>query len=149
MLSGMVILSLRISGWRRLVLQKRHKCEIRCVLDEGADIARKTGVTRTVRASWPLRRTRWRNNRYWKCTFSCAHCCRMIDEGLRPALLVATPVGFVNAAESKEKSEHFSALYHLRWDKRRNPGGGRNCQRTCGNPIQERDLEKFKYILNI
>jgi precorrin-8X/cobalt-precorrin-8 methylmutase len=26
----------------------------------------------------------------------------MIHEGLRPGLLVATPVGFVNAAESKE-----------------------------------------------
>ena len=29
--------------------------------------------------------------------------CRMIEEGLHPALLVVTPVGFVNAAESKEK----------------------------------------------
>ncbi|MDL5502868.1 MAG: precorrin-8X methylmutase, partial [Candidatus Methanoperedens sp.] len=28
--------------------------------------------------------------------------CRMIDEGICPAILVATPVGFVNAAESKE-----------------------------------------------
>ena len=28
--------------------------------------------------------------------------CRMVDDGVRPAIVVGTPVGFVNAKESKE-----------------------------------------------
>ncbi|MCK5660759.1 MAG: precorrin-8X methylmutase, partial [Methanosarcinales archaeon] len=28
--------------------------------------------------------------------------CRLVEQGIHPALIVATPVGFVNAAESKE-----------------------------------------------
>lgn len=31
---------------------------------------------------------------------------KMVQEGIEPALLVATPVGFVNAAESKEQIRH-------------------------------------------
>ncbi|NOR48412.1 MAG: precorrin-8X methylmutase, partial [Methanosarcinaceae archaeon] len=29
--------------------------------------------------------------------------CRLIEHGVRPALIVGTPVGFVNAAESKDE----------------------------------------------
>jgi precorrin-8X/cobalt-precorrin-8 methylmutase len=28
--------------------------------------------------------------------------CRLIEEGIRPSVVIGTPVGFVNAAESKE-----------------------------------------------
>jgi len=34
--------------------------------------------------------------------------CELIEEGIKPAFIVATPVGFVNAAESKEMIRHLS-----------------------------------------
>jgi len=64
----------------------------------------------------------------------------MIDEGLRPALLVATPVGFCECGRIERKSPNtFSALYHLRWDKRRTPVAVAIVN-DLWNPIQERDL---------
>jgi precorrin-8X/cobalt-precorrin-8 methylmutase len=33
--------------------------------------------------------------------------CRMVEFGIGPALVIAVPVGFVNAAESKEKVREF------------------------------------------
>ena len=36
---------------------------------------------------------------------------KMIDEGIKPALIVATPVGFVNAKESKEMLMQYDIPY--------------------------------------
>ncbi|HMB45428.1 MAG TPA: precorrin-8X methylmutase [Candidatus Methanoperedens sp.] len=86
------------------ITRRGHKCDVRCVLDEGDDIARKTGVTRTS-AGFMALETELDGAIIviGNAPSAALTVCRMIDEGLRPALLVATPVGFVNAAESKEK----------------------------------------------
>ena len=85
------------------ITKQGHKCDVRCVLDEGADIARNTGVTRTSAGFMALGKEL--NDAIiviGNAPSAALTVCRLIDEGLHPALLVATPVGFVNAAESKE-----------------------------------------------
>ncbi|VVB93623.1 Precorrin-8X methylmutase [uncultured archaeon] len=80
-----------------------HNCDIRCVLDTGSGMAEKTGMTRTAAGFMAL------GNELdgaiiviGNAPSAALTVCSMIQEGRRPALLVATPVGFVNAAESKE-----------------------------------------------
>jgi precorrin-8X/cobalt-precorrin-8 methylmutase len=86
------------------ITKRGHKCDVRCVLDEGADIAWKTGVTRTSAGFMALEKELdGAIIVIGNAPSAALTVCRMIDEGLHPALLVATPVGFVNAAESKEK----------------------------------------------
>jgi precorrin-8X/cobalt-precorrin-8 methylmutase len=80
-----------------------HKCEIRCVLDEGIDIAEKTGFTRTSAGFMALEdELNGAIIVIGNAPSAALTVCNMIEAGLHPALLVATPVGFVNAAESKE-----------------------------------------------
>ncbi|PWB50088.1 MAG: precorrin-8X methylmutase [Candidatus Methanoperedenaceae archaeon] len=86
------------------ITKRGHKCDVRCVLDEGAEIARKIGVTRTSAGFMALEEElEGAIIVIGNAPSAALTVCRMIDEGVRPALLVATPVGFVNAAESKEK----------------------------------------------
>jgi precorrin-8X/cobalt-precorrin-8 methylmutase len=85
------------------ITKRGHNCEIRCVLDEGIDIAEKTGVTRTSAGFMALEdELNGAIIVIGNAPSAVLTVCRMIKDGLRPALLVATPVGFVNAAESKE-----------------------------------------------
>jgi len=85
------------------ITKRGHKCNVRCALDHGADLARKTGVTRTSAGFMALGKELDRAIIVIGNAPSAAlTVCRMIEEGLSPMLLVATPVGFVNAAESKE-----------------------------------------------
>jgi precorrin-8X/cobalt-precorrin-8 methylmutase len=85
------------------ITKRGHKCEIRCVLDEGQDIAEKTGVTRTSAGFMALEdELNGAIIVIGNAPSAALTVCRMIESGLHPALLVATPVGFVNAAESKE-----------------------------------------------
>ena len=86
------------------ITRQGHKCGVRCVLDEGAEIALKTGVTRTSAGFMALEKELdGAIIVIGNAPSAALTVCSMIDKGLRPALLVATPVGFVNAAESKEK----------------------------------------------
>ncbi|MCX9081477.1 MAG: precorrin-8X methylmutase [Candidatus Methanoperedens sp.] len=86
------------------ITKRGHICDVRCVLDEGADIARKTGVTRTSAGFMALKEElEGAIIVIGNAPSAALTVCRMIEEGLHPALLVVTPVGFVNAAESKEK----------------------------------------------
>ncbi|KXS44852.1 MAG: Precorrin-8X methylmutase CbiC/CobH [Methanolobus sp. T82-4] len=87
------------------VTKRGHNCEVICVLDkdEDAELARKHGITRTAAG-------------FLKCKdilegsivaignapSAAFAVCRMIEHGIKPAIVVGTPVGFVNAAESKE-----------------------------------------------
>lgn len=87
------------------ITKRGHNCEIICVLDkdEDAELARKYGITRTAAG-------------FLKCKdilegsivaignapSAAFAVCRMIEHGIKPAIVVGTPVGFVNAAESKE-----------------------------------------------
>ncbi|MDY0385571.1 MAG: precorrin-8X methylmutase [Methanolobus sp.] len=87
------------------ITKRGHNCEIICVLDkdEDAELARKYGITRTAAG-------------FLKCKdilegsivaignapSAAFAVCRMIEHGIKPAIVIGTPVGFVNAAESKE-----------------------------------------------
>lgn len=87
------------------ITKQGHKCDVRCVLDldEGADIAGNTGITRTSAGFVALgKELEGAIIVIGNAPSAALTVCRMIDEGIFPAILVATPVGFVNAAESKE-----------------------------------------------
>lgn len=85
------------------ITKRGHNCEIRCVLDVGICIAEKTGVTRTSAGFMALEdKLNGAIIVIGNAPSAVLTVCRMIEAGLHPALLVATPVGFVNAAESKE-----------------------------------------------
>ncbi len=85
------------------ITKRGHDCVVRCVLDAGEEMAEKTGMTRTSAGFLALEKE-------LNCSIivignapsAALTVCNMIGRGLKPALLVATPVGFVNAAESKE-----------------------------------------------
>lgn len=85
------------------ITKRGHKCDIRCLLDEGMEIAQGTGVTRTSAGFMALEKEL--NGAIiviGNAPSAALTVYRMIEKGLRPALIVATPVGFVNAARSKE-----------------------------------------------
>jgi len=85
------------------ITKRGHNCDVRCVLDEGEEMAEKTGMTRTSAGFLALEKEL--NGSIiviGNAPSAALTVCDMIKRGLKPALLVATPVGFVNAAESKE-----------------------------------------------
>ncbi|MBU4492179.1 MAG: precorrin-8X methylmutase [Euryarchaeota archaeon] len=86
------------------ITKRGHNCKVKCVLDAGGEIAEKTGATRTSAGFMALEKEL--NDAIiviGNAPSAALTVCRMIERGLKPALLVATPVGFVNAAESKER----------------------------------------------
>lgn len=86
------------------ITKRGHDCDVRCVLDEGEEMAEKTGMTRTSAGFAALEKEL--NGTIiviGNAPSAALTVCDMIKRGLKPALLVATPVGFVNAAESKER----------------------------------------------
>ncbi|MDD5473966.1 MAG: precorrin-8X methylmutase [Candidatus Methanoperedens sp.] len=85
------------------ITKRGHKCEVRCVLDAGSDMAERTGATRTSAGFMALEKELDGSIIVIGNAPSAAlTVCGMIERGFKPALFVATPVGFVNAAESKE-----------------------------------------------
>jgi precorrin-8X/cobalt-precorrin-8 methylmutase len=85
------------------ITKRGHRCEVRCVLDEGEEMAFKTGMTRTSAGFIAIEKEL--NGSIiviGNAPSAALTVCEMIERGLKPALFVATPVGFVNAAESKE-----------------------------------------------
>ncbi len=86
------------------ITKRGHNCEVRCVLDAGSDIAEKTGMTRTSAGFMALEKELpGAIIVIGNAPSAVLTVCGMIECGLKPALLIATPVGFVNAAESKER----------------------------------------------
>ncbi len=86
------------------ITKQGHKCEVKCVLDAGNDIAKRTGATRTSAGFMALEKELpGAIIVIGNAPSAALTVCDMIECGLKPALLVATPVGFVNAAESKER----------------------------------------------
>ena len=85
------------------IQKKGHSSEVLCALDFGAEIAHKRGITRSSAGFLALKE---------KLTGSIVvignapsallSLCEMVREGTSPAVIIGTPVGFVNAAESKE-----------------------------------------------
>ena len=86
------------------ILKRGHASEVVCALDYGEDIARERGITRTSEGFLALRdRLEGAIVVIGNAPSALLVVCEMIREGVRPALVVGTPVGFVNAAESKEE----------------------------------------------
>ncbi len=86
------------------ITKRWHNCEVRCALDAGGDIAEKTGATRTSSGFLALEKELdGAIIIIGNAPSAALTVCGMIERGLKPALVVATPVGFVNAAESKER----------------------------------------------
>ncbi|WP_292520928.1 precorrin-8X methylmutase [Methanoculleus sp.] len=85
------------------ILKRGHASEILCALDYGEDIARERGITRTSAGFLALRdRLEGSIVVIGNAPSALLVVCDMVREGVRPALIIGTPVGFVNAAESKE-----------------------------------------------
>jgi precorrin-8X/cobalt-precorrin-8 methylmutase len=82
-----------------------HNSEIICVLDEdqNAEIANKYGITRTS-AGFLAARDRLDGSiiAIGNAPSALIMVCKLIEKGVTPALVIGLPVGFVNAAESKE-----------------------------------------------
>ncbi|MDR0980348.1 MAG: precorrin-8X methylmutase [Methanocalculaceae archaeon] len=85
-------------------IQKRgHSCPVACALDYGADISREMGITRSSAGFVALKdQLEGSVVVIGNAPSALLTVCGFVDEGICPALIVGTPVGFVNAAESKE-----------------------------------------------
>lgn len=85
------------------IQKKGHLSEVLCALDFGTDIAKDRGITRSsagfisIREKLPGSIVVIGN-----APSALLSLCEMVREGVRPAVIIGTPVGFVNAAESKE-----------------------------------------------
>lgn len=85
------------------ILKKGHSCSVECALDYGADLAAAGGITRTSAGFIALgEKLTGSIIVIGNAPSALLSVCRMIGEGIVPALVIGTPVGFVNAAESKE-----------------------------------------------
>jgi precorrin-8X/cobalt-precorrin-8 methylmutase len=84
-------------------IQKRgHASPVLCALDHGADLAQASGITRTSAGLLSLGdRLEGAIIVIGNAPSALLALCRMVEGGLRPALVIGMPVGFVNAAESK------------------------------------------------
>lgn len=86
------------------ITKQGHNCAVRCALDAGGESAEKTGATRTSAGFAALEKElEGAIIVIGNAPSAALTVCNMIERGLKPALVVATPVGFVNAAESKER----------------------------------------------
>ena len=85
------------------ILKKGHSCSVECALDYGADLAAAGEITRTSAGFIALgEKLTGSIIVIGNAPSALLSVCRMIGEGIVPALVIGTPVGFVNAAESKE-----------------------------------------------
>jgi precorrin-8X/cobalt-precorrin-8 methylmutase len=85
------------------IQKKGHTSEVLCALDFGADIARDRGITRSSAGFLSLReKLAGSIVVIGNAPSALLSLCGMVREGVRPAVIIGTPVGFVNAAESKE-----------------------------------------------
>jgi precorrin-8X/cobalt-precorrin-8 methylmutase len=83
-----------------------HDCPVRKAIGNGADLADRTGMTRTAASVLELDRQGIYDGAIAvvgnapTAALALADC---IEDGTRPAVVVATPVGFVKAAESRDR----------------------------------------------
>ncbi|MGD0535070.1 MAG: precorrin-8X methylmutase [Methanoregula sp.] len=84
------------------IQKKGHASKILCALDFGGEIAREKGITRSSAGFIALRdRLAGSIIVIGNAPSALLTVCGMIHEGIRPAVVIGAPVGFVNAAESK------------------------------------------------
>ncbi|MDD3406605.1 MAG: precorrin-8X methylmutase [Methanomicrobium sp.] len=85
------------------IRKKEHESEVLCALDFGSDISKKLGITRSSAGFLALRdRLEGSIVVIGNAPSALIAVCEMIDEGIKPALVIGSAVGFVNAKESKE-----------------------------------------------
>ena len=88
------------------VTGRGHDCEVRKAIGNGAELAAETSMTRTAASVLELDREGVYDGAVAvvgnapTAALALADC---IEQGTRPAVVVATPVGFVKAAESRER----------------------------------------------
>ncbi|MDF1531530.1 MAG: precorrin-8X methylmutase [ANME-2 cluster archaeon] len=88
------------------IIKSGHHCQVQCVLDaKGSDdLAQELGITRTSAGFLTVGQDLQDSIVVIGNAPSAAiTVSRMVEYGIRPALIIAVPVGFVNAAESKER----------------------------------------------
>ena len=85
------------------IQKKGHTSEVLCALDFGTVIAQERGITRSSAGFIALReKLAGSIVVIGNAPSALLSLCEMIEEGIRPAVIIGAPVGFVNAAESKE-----------------------------------------------
>jgi precorrin-8X/cobalt-precorrin-8 methylmutase len=85
------------------IQKKGHASEVLCALDFGAGIAQDQGITRSSAGFLALReKLAGSIVVIGNAPSALLSLCQMIKNGVRPAVIIGVPVGFVNAAESKE-----------------------------------------------
>jgi len=98
------------------VTGRGHNCEKRKAIGNGAELAKKTGMTRTAASVLELDKQGVYEDAIAvignapTAAFALADC---IEHGTRPAVIVATPVGFVKAVESRERIREVAAEYDV------------------------------------
>jgi len=94
------------------VTGRGHDCEVRKAIGNGAELAAETGMTRTAASVLELDSRGVYDGAIAvvgnapTAAFALADC---IEQGTRPACVVATPVGFVKAEESRERVRDIAA----------------------------------------
>jgi precorrin-8X/cobalt-precorrin-8 methylmutase len=85
------------------IQKKGHASDVICALDFGAEIAQERGITRSSAGFIALKeKLAGSIVVIGNAPSALLSLCTMIREGICPAVIIGTPVGFVNAAESKE-----------------------------------------------
>jgi precorrin-8X/cobalt-precorrin-8 methylmutase len=93
-----------------------HSCPVRKAIGNGADLAAETGMTRTAASVLELDRQGVYDGAIAvvgnapTAALALADC---IENGTRPAVVVVTPVGFVKAAESRERVREVADEYDI------------------------------------
>ncbi|MGB7787226.1 precorrin-8X methylmutase [Methanoregula sp.] len=87
----------------RVGIQKKgHASEVLCALDYGAEIVKEKEITRSSAGLLALRdRLPGSIVVIGNAPSALLSLCAMVKDGIRPAVIIGAPVGFVNAAESK------------------------------------------------
>ncbi len=85
------------------IQKKGHHSPLLCALDYGSDRAFSEGITRTSAGFLALReQLQGAIVVIGNAPSALLSLCQMVEAGVQPALVIGTPVGFVNAKESKE-----------------------------------------------
>jgi precorrin-8X/cobalt-precorrin-8 methylmutase len=85
------------------IQKKGHRSEVLCALDYGAEIVKEKGITRSSAGFLALKdRLPGSIVVIGNAPSALLSLCAMVKDGIRPAVIIGVPVGFVNAAESKE-----------------------------------------------
>lgn len=85
------------------IRKKEHNSEVLCALDYEAEISKDKEITRSSAGFIALKdRIEGSIIVIGNAPSALLVVCDLIDKGVRPALVIGTPVGFVNAKESKE-----------------------------------------------